>query len=271
MDKLTDLLSLHPTVFYLVALVVGIAAVSIIIFYNIAFWQGRSISFWPPKFGSKPSSPTAAKPGKPVRLEPSTEKKNLRGVMLSEAVETVGLTDIESRNEGGRHLPPETLYAWPGLKELAITGISAASSFQNHLALVKRLLANGAHVYFIVCREDTAGLDHMTKLEMRNVKDEIAQVRYVIKAEGLGDDPRFHIRAFAGLPTFTSVMLNGDISPRESPQASSDAFIRVQPRRMESTHHEGIVLQFINSGRELDGFALFAADLRVQWKNAQTW
>ncbi|PYV66245.1 MAG: hypothetical protein DMG96_42935 [Acidobacteria bacterium] len=66
-------------------------------------------------------------------------------------------------------------------------------------------------------------------------------------------------------------MLNGDLAPRGTPQPSPDAIIRLQPRRMESTHHEGIVLEFVNSGRQSDGFSLFAADLREQWKKAGPW
>ncbi len=198
-------------------------------------------------------------------------RSNPRRVTLVKAIRSVGLTDIESRNEGDRHLAPEALYTWPGLQEIVITGITAASSFQSHLGLIKRLLADKKDVYVLICREDTPSLDRLSQVECRPLRDDIAQVRRVIEAERLLDDERFHIRAFGELPTFTAVMLNGDLVPRGSGPTDARGVVRVQPRRTASRHHDGIVLQFTNPGRVLDGFNVFAADLREQWRSAQAW
>ncbi len=198
-------------------------------------------------------------------------RTNPRGLTLVEAVRTTGLVDVESRNEGDRHLPPEALYRLPDLQELVITGISASSSFQNHLDLIKRLLADKKDVYFLVCSEDTPGLETISRLERRNVVEEIKQVRHVIDAESLQADERFHIKAFAALPTFTAVMVNGDFVPRQPIPRDSGGFLRIQPRRMASSHHDGIVLQFQSTGQTHDGFSLFAGDLREQWSAARPW
>jgi hypothetical protein len=69
----------------------------------------------------------------------------------------------------------------------------------------------------------------------------------------------------------TAVMINGDLVPRQTPPKDLKGVIRVQPRRMESTNHEGIVLQFEQTGSRFDGFSLFAADLRKQWDVAVPW
>ncbi len=198
-------------------------------------------------------------------------RTNARGVCLIRAVGEVGISDLESRNEGDRHLPPEALYSWPGLHELLISGITGASSLRNHLGLVKQQLAKKSDVYFLVCSECTRGLDKISVTERRDLIGEVQEVRSVIEREGLLADERFHIRCFEYLPSFTAVMINGDLVPRQTPPQDSCGLVRVQPRRMESTHHEGVVLQFENTGRHLDGFNLFAADLRKQWDAAQPW
>ena len=198
-------------------------------------------------------------------------RTNPRQVPLVTAVRRVGLIDIESRNEGDRHLPPEAIYALPNIVELVISGIDAASSFRNHMEQIKRLLRYRADVYFLICSEETTGLSRISEIERRNVLAEIQEVRDAIEMERLLDDQHFQIKCFSHLPTFTAVMVNGDIAPRQSPPQDLKGFIRVQPRRMESTHHEGIVLQFENTRNPFDGFNLFASDLRAQWRVARPW
>src|SRR5436190_1159225 len=57
-------------------------------------------------------------------------RTNPRQVPLVTAVSRVGLIDLESRNEGDRHLPPEAIYTLPNLSELVISGINAAFLLQ---------------------------------------------------------------------------------------------------------------------------------------------
>jgi len=198
-------------------------------------------------------------------------RTNARGVPLIIAVKNVGLIDLESRNEGDRHLPAEALYSSPSLQEIVITGITSASSFRNHSDLIKKRLAAKVDVYFLICSERTVGLDTISTIELRNMAAEIQEVREVIAAERLLSDERFHIRCFTHLPTFTAIMIDGDLVPRQNPPQDSKGVIRLQPRRMESTHHEGIILQFENTCTDLGTFNLFAADLRKQWAAAEPW
>jgi hypothetical protein len=208
-----------------------------------------------------------------LRIIAPVLRKNARHVNLVEAIRTVGMSDVESRDEGDRHLPPAAIYGWPGLREICITGITAASSFRSHLSSIKSVLANKADVYFIICSEETADTEKMDNLERRNVSIEFQEVREVIAREKLSSDERFHIRCFATLPTFTALMINGDLVPHPDHRLPQDSrgIIRIQPRRMESTHHDGIVLQFENDHGRADGFRLFAEDLRKQWKEAKEW
>jgi|GEM_PF-4941319 len=198
-------------------------------------------------------------------------RTNPRQVPLVTAVRRVGLIDVESRNEGDRHLPPEAIYTLPKLRELVISGINAASSFRNHMELIKGLLRRKADVYFLICSEETEGLHRISDIERRNVIAEIQEVRDAIEMEHLLDDQHFQIKVFSQLPSFTAVMVNGDIAPRQSTPQDNEGFIRIQPRRMVSTHHDGIVLQFGNTRNPLDGFNLFASDLRAQWLVARRW
>lgn len=68
MDRFFDWLSNNPVATAILLSIIGVVVLIIIIIYTVAFFQGRSISFWPPKVGEKlKNSPTY----------PSLEKKDL--------------------------------------------------------------------------------------------------------------------------------------------------------------------------------------------------
>jgi hypothetical protein len=57
MDKILMWLSSNPIALYIVALLLSLSLLVIIILYVIAFVQGRSISFWPPRIGEESNEP----------------------------------------------------------------------------------------------------------------------------------------------------------------------------------------------------------------------
>jgi hypothetical protein len=57
---LTD--SIGKITFYSFLVFIGIVCVLTIVFYIMAFLQGREISYWPPKIGPKPNKPKTVKP-----------------------------------------------------------------------------------------------------------------------------------------------------------------------------------------------------------------
>ena len=78
-------------------------------------------------------------------------RKTLRGHPMVQDVRTSGLRGVETRNEGDRHLAPQAIYEQPTTREVVITGISAASTFNSHLEKIKVLLRNKVDVYVIAC------------------------------------------------------------------------------------------------------------------------
>jgi serine/threonine-protein kinase len=57
MKEFFDWLSVTPLALIIFMIAFGIVVLSIIMIYVIAFIQGRSVSFWPPKIGEKPAKP----------------------------------------------------------------------------------------------------------------------------------------------------------------------------------------------------------------------
>jgi hypothetical protein len=193
-------------------------------------------------------------------------RKNLRGVSLIDALSRAGLVDVELRSESDRSLPPHRLYD-VAKREVVVSGVSAASSFHSHLGTLKAAVGRGVHLYFLICHPETKGLDELGSFEKRDIREDVKTVIKVIKEEGLRQHPRFGIRFLRALPTFTAVLVDGDVAPAGLPPADSEGVVRVQPRRMLGSHHDGIILQFRKASRGA-GFDVFAAELREQWKAA---
>ncbi|MBD3305452.1 hypothetical protein GF339_03665 [candidate division KSB3 bacterium] len=55
MNELIKLLSNNPTATSSIIIVISFAVCSVILIYLIAFFQGREVSFWPPKIGKRPA------------------------------------------------------------------------------------------------------------------------------------------------------------------------------------------------------------------------
>lgn len=62
MADLLKLISGNATVLAVVLSAVGLLAIVLVTIYSVAFFQGRSISFWPPNIGSRPLSPAKEVP-----------------------------------------------------------------------------------------------------------------------------------------------------------------------------------------------------------------
>ncbi len=200
--------------------------------------------------------------------------KNMRGVRILEAVKNIGLVDIENRNETSRSLPPEKIYE-ASKQEIAITGITALGTFKGHIRAIHRTLQSGKWLYVLLLDPRTSDATLVsTGNERQNVSMEIMQTIDIIKREELHKYPRFKIKFMGRLPPFTAVMIDGDITNIETP-LDHEAQIRVQPVRLHSTHHSGIVLQLKKmpktADHEVGPFDFFAEDLRKQWKDGIEW
>lgn len=84
MDEFVKLLSSNATVTNTILIVLVFAVLSLLSMFLVAFFQGREISFWPPKIGPKPRKTNVKNQiAKTSSLDPSAEK----GTYISSSID----------------------------------------------------------------------------------------------------------------------------------------------------------------------------------------
>lgn len=92
MAEFLKLLSGNTTVLAVVLSAVGLFVIAVVTIYVIAFFQGRSISFWPPNVGSKPTEvkpTTPISPGPPLEV-PSIFPQGEAAIKVGTTIATAG-------------------------------------------------------------------------------------------------------------------------------------------------------------------------------------
>jgi|SRR5580700_3324742 hypothetical protein len=196
-------------------------------------------------------------------------RKNPRGINLLGALDDVGLVDIENRDHLNHALPPHQFYL-TAEREIVITGVSALNTFTQHLDTLLDLLKSGKVVFVIILHPKSKHAEHMDAIEKRPVREEIFGVIGVVKRVGLNRHHGFKMKFFETLPSFTGVMIDGDVHPTGDFAQDAHGQMRVQPVRRHLTHHLGVVLQFRKKRKgPAGGFDFFAEDLRTQWNECR--
>lgn len=195
---------------------------------------------------------------------------NPRGITLSQALRDIGLVDMENRDDRQHLLPPEEFFA-AATREIAITGISAYRTFDQDLDIIHEVLKKDRKIFVLILRPKCADVERFSRRERRDISSDIQGVISVIKREGLHKHPRFRIKFLESLPSFTAVMIDGDIdTPTGELPSNDEGQIRVQPVLVHHTQHSGLVIQLKKKTRGTLGvFEYFAEDLRKQWRDGK--
>ena len=199
------------------------------------------------------------------------ETPNSRNLTLREACRDCGLVDVENRDDHRHPLPPVSFYE-RAKSEVAISGVSAYRTFDQHVFVLKSLMDAGISIQILIL-DPTVAIGDLTRLEAReksDIRGDIQHVIATIRHERLWEHPTFKIKFLPRLPPFTAVMIDGDIrhdaSRTKASPRDTTGEIRVQPISWGSTHHTGIVMQFRKKEQQpLGVFDYFSADLRKQW------
>ncbi|MBI3984305.1 toll/interleukin-1 receptor domain-containing protein [Candidatus Microgenomates bacterium] len=195
----------------------------------------------------------------------------LRGITLLDSVKNVGLVDIENRDDRDHLAPPNEFYGL-AKKELFISGITAQWSFENAIHTLRDTLEAGKLLRVLIMHPDSDVIPWLTKREEREGMEDIgAHIEDVIRKvhlNGFADHPNFSMRLMDKFPTFTAIMLDGDIE-KSFKEPMPDVQLRMQPTTIYKTQHGGLVIQ---SKKTLEiPFPLFdfvAEELREQWAHA---
>lgn len=197
-------------------------------------------------------------------------KMTMRGLALGDAIERVGLMDIENRDDTQYELPPHKFYE-QAKKEIFITGPSLYSTFLKHIDLLKNALASGKKIHVMILHPDSKDVKWLSDREERAIRDDIKATIGTIKKAGLHRNPMFQVRFLKNLPPFIGVMVDGDISPAHAAPMDRDGQIRIQPNNIYVTGHKGVILQLkkikASHNQPAGAFDFFSCDFREIWKN----
>ena len=192
--------------------------------------------------------------------------RNQRGVTLLEAIDIVGLVDIENRNNLERALPPAAFYN-EAKREIVISAITAFRTFDQNLSLIMKAIDDGKKVFILIMHPKSQDIEFLQKREAPDIKSQLNEVINQIKKEELYKKSGFQIRFMQRLPFSTSVMIDGDLSPLGLYPKDQEGQIRVQPGAVHKTQHSGVIMQFRKKdiGKEAGVFDYFAQNLRKEW------
>ncbi|OPZ87794.1 MAG: hypothetical protein BWY76_00290 [bacterium ADurb.Bin429] len=194
-------------------------------------------------------------------------RKNHRNQSMFRSIESVGLVDIENREDVSAPLPSEVYYT-EAQREIMISGITAQRTFDQHLHIIQDALVKGKRVYILIIHPYGPGIKELSDTEGRDIHLEILQTINVILRNHLVQEPGFNIRFMKAKPPFIGVMLDGDVVPTGVEPNDKSAQIRIQPMTAHHTSHKGVVLQFRKIASSAGAFDYFARDLRMQWASA---
>jgi len=199
--------------------------------------------------------------------ENSEKRLTMRGLPLSEALDRVGLVDIENRDDFQYELPPTKFYEQAN-NEVFIAGPSLYMTFHKHIDLVKILLSENKQIYTMILHPDSDDVVWLSDREERSIRDDIMATIRTIKKTGLYKSPTFLIKFMSKLPPFIGVMIDGDLTG--NPPKDIHGQIRVQPNNLYVTGHKGVILQLKKivktSTQPAGAFDFFSQDFREIWK-----
>lgn len=197
-------------------------------------------------------------------------QKNDRGVTLLQAINNAGMVDIEIREDKLTPFPPYQFFK-NAKHEIVISGISASRIFEVHIGVIQECLNSGNKVHVLLSHPDSGALNEFLQNENKDKLVEIRKVISDIKLAKLHEHPGFKLRFHKKLPTFTYLMIDGDLDPTGDHPRDEGGQIRVQSVCFHPAHHRRIVLQFRKKKNALsDGaFEYYAEDLRIQWKSSE--
>lgn len=185
------------------------------------------------------------------------------GSKLIGGAQESGLVAVQVRGVDNP-IPPQK-YIRLAKKELVITGISAYRTFDQYIEVIKETLTAGVDVYVIIMDPDSSATKEISNIEKKNVSVDILQTVDNIKQKKLNQFNNFYIKFSTQVPSYTAVMVDGDINSVGAKSYDEGGKIRVQPRSLHGLQDQGVILQFENNENKGNGFAYFSADLRKQW------
>jgi len=187
---------------------------------------------------------------------------------LPQQAVALGITSIEDRSDPGQGVPPEVIFR-KARQEVFISGISCYRTFDTHREVVDEIVSSGKDLYVLIMDPDSADVADMSVRLRKPIGNEIRQVITIIKNNSTLRPDKVHIRLMSRMPTFTAVMVDGDIAAQRQTSTASHSEIRVQTLITHNVQHKGVILAFgPNSTGNVNGFDFYASDIREQWADA---
>jgi 8-oxo-dGTP pyrophosphatase MutT (NUDIX family) len=155
-----------------------------VIIYLTAFFQGRDVSFWPPKIGTQP-----------FRSEDDPERK-MRGALPHVGAEPFSF--LTAKNLERSHPLEEVL---DGAGDLIIAGVALGQAVQRHVGQLEGRVTSGAHLRFLLLDSNSTDVERIA----RSFETSSSQVR---------DDIRVTLRDIESLSKKASTSGRGSVEVR---------------------------------------------------------
>ncbi len=187
MGEFFNWLSSNPIITIVFLVIIGIAVSAVVIIYFVAFFQGRSISFWPPKIGEELSKESDL-----------LEKQGISKVLLTQT----GIVDILKNAQQADDIGLEEV-----TKSYWFMGISSQYAY-TQVRFRERLSERGRQCRFLLLNPDSSYIKTVEEREGAQIKQNILTTIENIKEIRQRSNPNIEVRLYDELPIFRLVIVN---------------------------------------------------------------
>ena len=204
-------------------------------------------------------------------------RKNEWGVRLADSIAACGLIHMENRypDAPNSQLPDHAVYS-RAQRQVALVGIALNRVVTEHTATLLGLLDRGVDIRLMVLHPSGEAIKEYSRPRDKRMErvDSAKHVQLTVQAvrdKGLHRRPNFQLRFLADLPSFTGLLVDGDIEPAGALPDDGHGVASVQPIGEFFHDRCGTVFSFRKRpGEKYCPYEYFAGDFRDLWATART-
>jgi len=191
-----------------------------------------------------------------------------KGKTLIDSIKETGLVDIENRDDESSNVPPSKFYNL-AINEVFISGLTLERTFDLQINMLHKILDKNIRLFLLLLHPKAEIIPWLSKREKRDLESIINKnVIEVAQREKITEYPNFRMRLMKKFPSFSAIMLDGDIEKNEE-QHLSNIYFRIQPTTIYKSHHNGLVIQLEKLKETPNSIFDFIYDeLCQQWNNS---
>lgn len=203
-----------------------------------------------------------------LQNHPKRAKAEIEINLLSQCQDTGLINTWRRHKKGVTTHPPERFFA-SAKTEVVITGLSTYLTFYSCGDSIEEALDRGKKIYVAMMHPQSPQRHQREEIEGIPFEQDIRRAIKIIDDRGFYRRQNFHVRFFMEMPSFTAIMVDGNLVPNgdsiftETSQIIVQTFLNYRPQT------EGIVrhYRYQGEGKDWSGFENYARDLRLIWQH----